>query len=271
MAKFKFKKKYGQNFLQDERTIDEIANSIAPSREDLIIEIGPGAGALTKKLKSHGAQLVAFEIDEDTKKYLLPLEDERTKIVYSDFLEVDIADFLKNFTYERLFIIGNLPYYITTPIIEHIINSGIEHENLTIMVQREVADRFLATPGHKEYGYMTVLLNYHYKIDKIVEVDRSKFFPIPNVDSTVIKLAKEESPSLDYARFKSILKDSFQFKRKTIYNNLKKYDKILLEKILDKRGYNLTTRAEEIDLATYIDLANNLKPNIENRRKENDK
>ena len=258
MAKFKFKKKYGQNFLQDGHTIEKIVESISPTEDDLIIEIGPGAGAITKELKRYGATLVAFEIDEETKKYLLPLEDDKTKIIYQDFLELDMERFLKDYEYKNLYFIGNLPYYITTPIIEHIIDSSIEHESLTIMVQKEVADRFLSKPAHKEYGYMTVLLNYHYEISKVTDVDRRKFIPAPKVDSTVLKLTRKEKSELDYSKFKQLLKDSFQFKRKTINNNLSGYDKEKIEKILNKHGYTLASRAEELSLETFIEISKNL-------------
>ncbi len=258
MTKFKFKKKYGQNFLRDDQTIDKIVSSINPTENDLIIEIGPGGGAITKKLKNYRAQLVAFEIDEDTKKYLLPLEDEKTEIVYSDFLEVDIFKFLQKYSYENLYIVGNLPYYITTPIIEHIIDSEIEHNGFTIMVQKEVAERFLATPGHREYGYMTVLLNYHYEIQKVTDVTREKFIPAPNVDSAVLKLTPKKRQEIDYPKFKRLLRDSFQFKRKTIGNNLKSRDRIKLETILKRHGFDLTNRAEELGLDVFLDLTSTL-------------
>ncbi len=258
MAKFKFKKKYGQNFLKNETIIDKIVSSIDPLPQDMIIEIGPGSGALTRKLKNYGCQLIAFEIDEDTKQYLLTLEDDKTKIIYGDFLESDITKLFKKYDYERLFILGNLPYYITTPIIEHIIDSKINHESLTIMVQKEVAERFLAKPHHKEYGYMTVLLEYHYDIEKIIDVDRNEFYPVPKVDSTVIKLRKKNSEPVDYEFFKTILKESFQFKRKTVYNNLKKYDKSILERVLEKHGNKLSDRAEDLPLEAYIDLSKSL-------------
>ena len=258
MTKFQFKKKYGQNFLQDEAIISKIASTINPSSRDLIIEIGPGAGALTKKLKDHNCQLIAFEIDEDTKKYLLPLKNEHTEIFYGDFLTIDLQKFLQNRTYDKLYFVGNLPYYITTPIIEKIIDSHIPHESLTIMVQKEVADRFTSTPQHKEYGLMTVLLHYWYDTIKVIDVPRNAFYPSPKVDSTVLKLIKKEPLPVDYKNLKAILKASFQFKRKTILNNLKEYDRLTLEKVLNEHGYTLSNRPEDLDLQTYVDLANRL-------------
>lgn len=254
MSQFKFKKKYGQNFLQDEQTLEKIVSSIEPSPSDLILEIGPGAGAITKKLKRYTSQLVAFEIDEDTKKYLLPIQDEKTKIIYEDFLNIDLAEFLKKYHYEKLYIIGNLPYYITTPIIEHIIDSKVDHQSLTIMVQKEVANRFLATPGHREYGYMTVLLNYYYMIERVIDVKKTQFYPVPKVDSTVLKLTMKKSRDVDIDKLKTLLKDSFRYKRKNIQNNLRTYDRNKLETILHNHGYSLTDRAEELTLETFMDL-----------------
>lgn len=254
MTNFNFKHRLGQNFLQDEQISDKIVDSIKPKENDLIIEIGPGAGAITKKLKKYNAQILAFEIDTDTKKYLTPLEDEKTKIIYEDFLEADIDSILKNYKYENLHIIGNLPYYITTPIIEKITDSNINPEEIVIMVQKEVADRFLAKPHTKSYGFITVLLNYHYTMERIIEVSKDKFYPKPKVDSTVIKFTKKEEDQIDLQKFKKFLKEAFQFKRKTINNNIKSYDKSKLENILKKHGYTLSNRAEDIDYLTFIDI-----------------
>ncbi len=258
MKEFNFKKKYGQNFLQNEAIIDKIIDSIDPTEEDLIIEIGPGPGTLTKKLKKYNSHLVAFEIDQDTKQYLLPLEDEKCHIIFKDFMTVDLLDELKDIQYKNIYIIGNLPYYITTPIIERIIDANVDPDEMVFMVQKEVADRFTANPKTKEYGYMTVLLNYHFEISKVIDVGRKNFYPVPNVDSTVIKFIEKEKKKIDYNKFKNLLKDSFQFKRKTILNNLRNYDTDKLNIILKNHNYTLQTRAEEIDLETFIDLSEQL-------------
>lgn len=255
MASFRFKKYYGQNFLKNRDIISKIVNSIDPTEKDLIIEIGPGAGALTKELKKYKTQLLAFEIDTDTKDYLEPLMDEKTSVLFEDFLKVNLNEIFKNYKYEKLYFIGNLPYYITTPIIEHILKQSIEFESLTIMVQREVALRFMARPHTKNYGYMTVILNYWFEIQKIIDVGRNNFYPVPNVDSVVLKLNRVNRENIDYEKFQKVVKDSFQFKRKTLNNNLKKYNKELVEKVLNEHGSSLQNRAEDIDLNTYIDLA----------------
>ena len=252
---FNFKKKYGQNFLQNKIIINKIVNLIDASEDDLIIEIGPGAGALTKELKKYNCKLISFEIDEDTKEYLLPLEDDKTKIIYDDFLNVDINQYLKKYKYNKLYIIGNLPYYITTPIITKIIDSNINVDKQVYMVQKEVADRFSAKPGSKEYGSITVFLNYFYEVKKEFIVGKGNFKPQPKVDSAIVSFkSKKLDNSIDIEFFKKLVKDSFQFKRKTIRNNLKEYDLKKVEEVLNKYNFDLSSRAEELPLNVFIEL-----------------
>ncbi len=253
--KFNYKKKYGQNFLQDTTICDKIVSAISPTPDDLIIEIGGGSGAITKLLKKYNSHLITYEIDLDTKKYLLPLEDEKTHIIYEDFLQSDINKVINNIKHDNLYIIGNLPYYITTPIIEKIIDTKIDPKSIVVMVQKEVADRFLAHPKTKDYGYMTVILNYNYDLKRLIEVPKEKFYPVPKVDSTVVVLTKKEKQNINYDKLKNILKEAFQFKRKTIQNNIKSIPKEKLSSVLTKHNYPLTSRAEEIDLETFIELS----------------
>lgn len=255
MTSFVFKKRYGQNFLKDENIIRKITSSINPSEKDLIIEIGPGSGALTKYLIGYNSSIIAFEIDKDTKTFLEPLVSDKCKIVYEDFLDTNINQYLKMCEYEKIYIIGNLPYYITTAIIEKIINSGINAESITIMIQKEVADRFLAKPHTKDYGYMTVLLNFYYNIKKVIEVKRTCFHPQPNVDSTVVQLIRKAHPSIDALCFDKLIKEAFQFKRKKILNNITSISKDKIRYILEKNGYNEDARSEELDLSTFVELA----------------
>ena len=145
MIDHKFKKQYGQNFLMDKNILDKISSSICPGQNDLIIEIGPGSGNLTKRLKEYNANLVCFEIDKSLDKYLNLLEDDMTKIVYEDFMNVNLDEFVKKYNYENIYVIANIPYYITTPIIEKITFSNIKVKSLLLMVQKEVADRLSST------------------------------------------------------------------------------------------------------------------------------
>ena len=186
------KKKFGQNFLIDNNIIEKIVETINSNESDLIIEIGPGRGALTKRLKEKLSNIIAYEVDTDLKEYLSNLEDDKTKIIYQDFLTSNINVDISNIQYNKLYIVGNLPYYITTPIIEHIIKSNLKIEKLVIMVQKEVADRFLALPKTKEYGYITVLLQYYFNIKRICNVSKNSFNPIPKVESTVLEFNSKE-------------------------------------------------------------------------------
>ena len=255
--KFNFKKKFGQNFLTDNTVIDIIVGLIPATENDLIIEVGPGAGALTKKLKQYNANLIAYEIDHDTEDYLLPLEDDKTKIIYDDFLKRDIKNDIEGIKYDNLYIIGNLPYYITTPIITNIINSNLDVKKIVIMIQKEVADRFSARPNSKEYGSITVFLNYFFNIRKELIVSKKKFNPMPNVDSAVISLNRRDNlEKTDFEKFNKLVKDSFQFKRKNLRNNLRNYDINKLEEILQSIGFTLNDRAETLTYEDFVYITN---------------
>ena len=258
MIDHKFKKQYGQNFLMDKNVLDKISSSICPGKNDLIIEIGPGSGNLTKRLKEYNANLVCFEIDKSLDKYLSLLEDDKTKIVYEDFMNVNLDEFVKNYNYENIYVIANIPYYITTPIIEKITFSNIKVKSLLLMVQKEVADRLSSTNGNREYGYITVLLNAFYDINKLFNVNKNSFYPVPNVDSAIIKLDTKECNILNFEKFNRLIKNAFRFKRKTLKNNLIGYDLDLVDSLLEKYGYSLSNRAEEIPVDVYINVANKL-------------
>ena len=254
MQYLKAKKSLGQNFLSDDNILNKIANSINTDN-DLIIEIGPGMGALTKKLINKNSYVIAYEIDERTKPYLLPLENEKTKIIYNDFLKTNLNDDIKDYTYNKLYIIANIPYYITTPIIEHIIESKIEVESMVLLVQKEVAERFSAKPKTKDYGSLTVYLNTYFKVDKLFDVKNTCFNPVPKVDSAVVKFTKKNDIyDIDSVKFSKFIKECFSMKRKTLRNNLKNYDFNLIKNVLIEMEYNENVRAEEIDLDTFIKI-----------------
>ncbi len=257
---FNFKKKYGQNFLTNQGIIDNIVGSINPSEKDLIIEIGPGGGALTRKLKNYHANLLCYEVDEDTSKYLAELIDEKTQIIYDDFLKRDIKKDIATTSFENLYIIGNLPYYITTPIITKIIDADLKVKEAVFMVQKEVADRFSAKPKSKEYGAITVFLNYYFDIQKLFVVGKNNFVPKPNVDSAVIKLiSKDHRLDVDVIKFNKLVKDAFQFKRKNLNNNLKNYNREKIDEILQNYGYSLSNRAEDLSYEIFVDITNKYK------------
>ena len=253
MEKFVAKKEFGQNFLTNEGIINKIIDSAEVKSDDLIIEIGPGKGALTSKLVKKGCQVLAFEIDLDTKPYLEKLDN--LSVIYGDFLELDLQEVLKKYKYKNIYIIANLPYYITTPIISKIIDSKINPKQLTLMVQKEVADRFSANPGSRDYGYFTVKLNYFFNIKKLCNVKREYFSPQPNVDSAVVVFESKKYDQDLYPKFDELVNKSFRMKRKTLKNNLglELFNKLLKELMDD--GYGADVRAEQIDLETYIKLA----------------
>lgn len=258
MGDFKHKHSLGQNFLKDKRVLTRIIDSIDVKENDLIIEVGPGQGALTRYLKLFHANLLCFEIDIRVKRYLDSFVDDKTHIIYNDFLDVDLNKILSEYKYDNLYVIANLPYYITTPIIEKIIKSNVDIEAMVLMVQNEVADRLSAKPGTRDYGAITVLLNYYFDVDKLFFVNRSSFDPIPNVDSAVIKLVSKHNKGIlkNEDLFKQIIRDSFLMKRKNIRNNLKNYDLDLISDVLSKYNLDLTCRAENIPLDCFIEIAN---------------
>lgn len=254
---FKFKKKYGQNFLTDKNIIKKIIDSIRPQENDLIIEIGLGSGALTKYLVTKTNYYLGYEIDNEVSKFLRQYESLNKTIVYDDFLKRNVEDDIKGIPYRNVFIIGNLPYYITTPIILKIMEENINIKECVFMVQKEVAERFSAKPGNREYGAISVLLNYYFDIEYLFDVNRKSFVPSPNVDSAIIKLiCKKDRIPVNIANLNKIIKDSFQYKRKNIRNNLKNYDLSKVECILKEYGLTLNDRAEDFPLEVFIQIAN---------------
>ena len=258
MKELTAKKSLGQNFLKDDNILNKIASSI-DTKDDLIIEIGPGMGALTKKLVNKDSYVLAYELDERTKEYLLPLENDKTKIIYKDFLDTNLKDDIKDIKFNKLYIIANIPYYITTPIIEHIIDSDIPVEEMVLLVQKEVAERFSASPKSKEYGSITVYLNYYFTVEKLFDVKNTCFSPVPKVDSAVIKFSKKNNNyNIDNKEFFKFIRECFSMKRKTLRNNLKNYDFNKVLEILIENGYTESARAEEIDLDTFIQIFKNI-------------
>ena len=260
MGDYRHKKKYGQNFLNIKKVLIDIIDSIDVKEDDLVIEIGPGQGALTKYLKLYGCNLVCYEIDKDLKRYLDSFADNKTRIIYEDFLKANVLKDISNIKYNNLYVIANLPYYVTTPIIEKIIGDGISVKGMVLMVQKEVAYRFSARPGTKDYGAITVYLDSYFDIDLLFVVNRKDFDPSPNVDSAVVRLIRNNKEGLIKNRevFNKLIKDSFSMKRKNIKNNLRNYDLKNIEQILFKYDLSLSDRAENIPLEAFIEIANNI-------------
>lgn len=259
MREFNFKKKYGQNFLIDNNVLNKITDCLNVTEKDLIIEIGPGSGNLTNKLIQFNCKIIAYEIDIDVKPYLDRIDYSELSVVYDDILNRSIIEDVKNIKYENLYIIGNLPYYITTPIIEKLTKENLNPKEMFFMVQKEVADRLSSKPGVKEYGYITVFLNYHYDIEKMFDVSRKSFMPAPNVESSIIKLTshgkyKVKSEEL----FNEVISNAFKHKRKTLLNNLKMYDKSAVEKVLVNNNLSNLIRAEDLPIEIFLEITNAL-------------
>ena len=257
---FKFKKYFGQNFLKDNNVIDKIVNGASIDKETLVIEVGPGSGVLSKRIIPKSGFSILYEIDEELREHLLNyLKFDNYRIIFGDFLKADIGKDIVDYKYDKIYVVANLPYYITTPIINKLIDEVLP-DRLVIMVQKEVADRLVANVGSKDYGSLTVFLNYYYDITKLMDVSRNCFVPSPNVDSSVIvmDLKKDRFFVKNIDLFKNLVRDSFQFKRKNIKNNLKKYDLEVVGSVLSKYGFDLGVRAEELDLEIFLELANEL-------------
>lgn len=255
----KAKKSLGQNFLKDESILNKISESVTTDEQDLIIEIGPGKGALTKHLIKKNSYLVCFEIDTRMKEILQSLENEKTKIIYKDILESNILEDIKDINYNNIYIIANIPYYITTPIIKKVMNLP-KLESMSLLVQKEVGERLSSKPGNKSYGSLTVYLNYYFNIEYLFTVRNNCFEPMPKVDSAVINFKRKKNRSQvknEKILFK-LIEDSFRLKRKTLKNNLKEYNWSKILEILQKYNLPENIRAEEISLETFIDMANNL-------------
>ena len=262
MYKFDYKKNLGQNFLQDKNIIDKIVNAPDYGDNNLVIEIGPGAGALTKELLKKVDRAILYEVDTRLEKILNKELSTfvNYELIFDDFLNRDVNKDISKYDFDNLYIVANLPYYITTPIITKIINDKIPTNEIVIMIQKEVADRFSAKPGSKEYGQITVFLNYFFDIDNVCNVSKNCFFPKPKVDSAVIKMKRKESN--DYIKnfdvFNRLVKDSFRFKRKTIKNNLVGYYLDIINNILTKYGFDINTRSENIPYNVFVEIANEL-------------
>ena len=259
---FNFKKKFGQNFLKDNNILNNIVLKSEVDKDTLVIEIGVGAAALTTLLSVSSKNVLAYEIDEELKPIINEAlkEKNNVEVKYQDFLKSNPKEDIKKYDYKKLYVVANLPYYITTPIIEKIIDDKLGVDKIVIMVQKEVGDRFNAKVGSKEYNSLTIFLNYYFKINKLMNVSRNSFVPAPNVDSVVIEMKKREKTynvNKEELFFK-LVRDSFKFKRKNLRNNLKGYDLEIIEKVLKKYNMDLAARAESLTIDIFVEISNSL-------------
>ena len=259
---FSFKKKFGQNFIIDENIINKIIDKSEIDKDTLVIEIGPGAGSLTEKLVVSAGKVICYEIDETLKPILSNIEKENNniEIIYEDFLKADVVAKLKEYNFSKIYVVANLPYYITTPIILKLIEDKINVEKIVVMVQKEVGNRFKATCGSKDYSSLSIFLNYYFNVSKIMDVSKNVFLPKPNVDSIVVQFERKKSQIFvnNEDIFFKLVRDSFKQKRKNIRNNLIDYDLSIIEPILIKNKFTLNSRAEEIPIEVFAEIANNI-------------
>ncbi len=257
---FHFKKNFGQNFIIDENIIESIIRKSEIDEETLVIEIGPGAGSLTYLLAKKSKHVLCYEIDHTLESILKEnLEDvSNVEILYEDFLKADVLKDIEKYSYQKLYVVANLPYYITTPIIIKLIEDHIPVDKMVVMVQKEVGDRFKARPGTKDYSSLSIYLNYYFSVSKLLDVSKNVFLPKPNVDSIVVEFEKKNgSYGLKNEEiFFQLVRDSFKQKRKTLKNNLKDYPLSKIENVLLKYGYDLSVRAEALSIDVFVEMAN---------------
>lgn len=255
----KAKKSLGQNFLINQNVINKIGASINANTDDLIIEIGPGRGALTKELQKKNCKLICYEVDLDMHIFLEKLENNNTKVIYKDILNANINEDIKNIQYNNLYIVGNLPYYITTPIIKKIIALDLDIKEMIFMVQEEVADRFTSFPNSKNYGSITLYLKYYFDVTKLFSVSKNSFSPIPKVESAIIKFTKRaQLLDVEKDKYFNLINDSFRMKRKTLKNNLSNYNFDIIKEVLNKYDLPETVRAEELSEEVFVSIVNKL-------------
>lgn len=251
LGDLKAKKKFGQNFLIDENVVDKIAR-IACDERYKTIEIGPGLGALTEKLLIYSSSVDAYEIDKDMFERLSSsIDDERLNIYLQDFLDTDLSIYT-----DKVNICGNLPYYVTTPILFKIIESDLDINKITIMVQKEVGDRIVSKADDEEYGALSVEIQYLYDVKMEMNVSRSVFYPSPNVDSVIISLTPNRKIDKDIEKgFFEFVKNCFRMRRKTLYNNLKDiYVQEKIENMYLVLNIDKNIRAQQLPLNEFINI-----------------
>ena len=266
---FTFKKSFGQNFLTDTNILQKIVDTA--EIDENVIEIGPGIGALTECLAENAAEVMTFEIDERLVPILADtLRDfDNVCVVNEDILKSDLQVRIKEFANPSLPIkvVANLPYYITTPILMHLIESGIPFSEFVVMMQREVADRISAQPNSKSYGSLSIAVQYYMTAKVAFIVPRTVFVPAPNVDSAILKMVRRDQPAVgvkDEAFFFKVSKASFTHRRKTLWNNLTSYFgksnevKTKLESALDNAELSPSVRGEALNLQEFARLADSL-------------
>ena len=265
-----FQKRFGQNFLIDTRVLDKIISASGITKDDMILEVGPGIGTMTQYLCESARKVIAVEID----KNLIPIlendtlkEYDNVRVINEDILKLDINKLVEEENDGKpIKVVANLPYYITTPIIMGLFESHVPIESITIMVQKEVADRMQVGPGTKDYGALSLAVQYYAKPEIIANVPPNCFMPRPNVGSAVIKLTRHEQVPVEVKDEKlmfKLIRAAFNQRRKTLQNSINNSPELSLSKdqvveALDKMGLSQTIRGEALSLEQFAELANHL-------------
>lgn len=266
---FNFQKKFGQNFLIDTRVLDRIIEASEITKDDCVLEIGPGIGTMTQYLAESAREVIAVEID----KALIPILGDTLKdysnvtIINEDILKVDINKIVEEKNNGKpIKVVANLPYYITTPIIMGLFESHVPLKSITVMVQKEVADRMQVGPGTKDYGALSLAVQYYAKPEVVANVPPNCFIPRPNVGSAVIRLTRYENPPVkaeDEHLMFSLIRASFNQRRKTLINGLMNgglgLSKEKIQTVLEEMQLPLTIRGEALTLVQFAQLSNLLK------------
>ena len=262
---FSFKKAFGQNFLTEESLLDEIVEKAGVNADSIVLEIGLGAGALTRALCKKAKRVVGYEIDSSLKPILAEtLEDyNNVEIVFSDIMKEKITDVEKKLG-GKYIMVANLPYYITTPIVMEFLERAKNLSAMVIMVQEEVAERFASSSGTSDYGAITVAINLRGNARIVMRVGREKFTPVPNVDSAVVKIDIEEGKTdgVDLVAVRDVVRIAFGNRRKMLVNNLMngyKLSRLEAETVLNGAGVSLTARGETLSASDFIILSNEIK------------
>ena len=263
-AGISFKKEFGQNFLTNSLIPEQIAESCTEITDSLIIEIGPGIGCLTAELASRFKRVLAIEID----KGLIPVLDKTLSefdnviVINADVMKIDIAALADRYSGGMpISVCANLPYYITTPIIMYLLESGVKLKSITVMVQNEVAARLCAAPGSSDYGAITAILGYYGKAKKLFKVSAGCFIPAPKVDSAVVKIDLYDAPVYSPKNerlFRNIIKAAFEMRRKTLVNALSAKLSIPKDKITEairELGHSETVRGERLSTEEFVKLS----------------
>ena len=264
-----FRKEFGQNFLTNRLVPEDIAENCADNPDSLIIEIGPGIGCLTKELAERYKKVVAVEID----KGLIPVlaktlaDYDNITVINDDIMKIDLSELVERYSDGMsVSVCANLPYYITTPILMRLLESGVKFSSITVMVQNEVAARLAAKPGSADYGAITASLGFYGTVRKLFKVSAGCFVPAPKVDSAVVRIDLYKEPKYDVydeGLFKNLIKAAFEMRRKTLQNaisaKLPQYSKEKVAEAITSLGYDERVRGERLSTEDFVNLANTLK------------